>query len=246
MGRHPLKPALAAALLFIAGALRAQEPVDWDMVNRIRGEGLGRSRVMDTLSYLTDVIGPRLTGSPGLRRADDWARTQFEAWGLGSARVEPWGRFGRGWSFDRAAIHMVRPRATPLLAIPKAWTPATNGPVRGLAKRVTLAEESDLEKHRGKVRGYVLFLDDEHDAPQPERPECRRYSAEELEELTECPVSHGRDSAENRKKAVERYRFGKKLRQFLASEGAVATVEVSSWGAGIVRVGAGGSREPGD
>jgi hypothetical protein len=246
VGDRPLKALLAAALLCVAGALQAQEPVDWDMVNRIRGEGLGRSRVMETLSYLADVIGPRLTGSPGLRRADEWTRDRFAEWGLDSARVESWGRFGRGWSFERSAVHMVRPRATPLLALPKAWTPATGGPVRGLAKRVTLAEESDLEEHRGKLRGFVLFLDDEHDAPQPERPEFRRYSTEELEELTEFPVSHDRDSSENRKKAVERYRFGKKLRGFLAAEGAVATVEVSSWGAGIVRVGAGGSREPGD
>ena len=216
------------------------------MVNRIRGEGLGRSRVMETLSYLTDVIGPRLTGSPGLRSADDWARDRMTAWGLANARVESWGRFGRGWSFDRAAVHLLRPRATPLLALPKAWTPATDGPVRGLAKRVTLSEEDDFEEHRGKLRGMILLLDDEHDAPKPERPEFRRYSSEELEELTEFPVSHDRDSADNRKKAIERYRFGKELRKFLAEEGVLATIEVSSWGAGIVRVGGGGTREPGE
>jgi hypothetical protein len=229
-----------------APPLHSQEPIDWDLVNRIRGEGLGRSRVMETLSYLTDVIGTRLTGSPRMRQAEEWARDRMTSWGLTNARLEPWGRFGRGWSFDRTAVHLVRPRATPLLALPKAWTPGTGGPVRGLAKRVTLAEEDDFDEYRGKLRGRVLLLDDEHDPPQPERPEFRRYSSEELEELTEFPVSHDRESADNRKKAIERYRFGKLLRQFLAEEGALATVEVSSWGAGIVRVGGGGTREPGE
>ena len=175
----------AAAFVSSFASLHAQEPIDWDMVNRIRGEGLGRSRVMETLSYLTDVIGPRLTGSPRMRQAEEWARDRMTSWCLSDARLEPWGRFGRGWSFDRTAVHLVRPRATPLLALPKAWTPATGGPVRGLAKRVTLAEEDDFDQYRGKLRGRILLLDDEHAAPQPERPEFRRYSSEELEELTE-------------------------------------------------------------
>jgi hypothetical protein len=238
--------AVAALVSWLAPPLRAQEPIDWDMVNRIRGEGLGRSRVTETLSYLADVIGPRLTGSPGMRQAEQWTRDRLETWGLANARVEPWGRFGRGWSFERTAVHLVRPRATPLLALPKAWTPATAGAVRGLALRVTLAEESDFAAHRGKLRGRILLLDGEHDAPQPERPEFRRYSSEELEELTEFPVSPERDSADSRKKIIERYRFGKLLRRFLAEEGVLATVEVSSWGAGIVRVGGSGSREPGE
>jgi hypothetical protein len=238
--------AAAALLSSLAPALRAEEPIDWDMINRIRGEGLGRSRVMETLSHLTDVIGSRLTGSPGMRQAEAWARDRMTSWGLSDARIEPWGRFGRGWSFERAAVHLLRPRPTPLLAVPKAWTPGTAGPVRGLAQRVTLAEEDDFDEHRGKLRGRILLLDAEHDAPQPERPEFRRFSAEELEELTEFQLSSGRDSADNRKKMIERYRFGKLLRQFLAEEGALATIEVSSWGAGIVRIGGGGSREPGE
>jgi hypothetical protein len=216
------------------------------MVNRIRGEGLGRSRVMETLSHLTDVIGPRLSGSPGLRQANQWTRDRLAEWGLADARVESWGRFGRGWSFDRVSVHLLRPRAAPLLALPEAWTPSTGGPVRGLAKRVTLADQDDFEAQRGKLRGLVLFLDDERDAPKPDQPEFRRYTSEELEELTEYPVSRAYDAGENRKRAVERYRFGKQLREFLAAEGVLATVEVSSLGAGIVRVGGGGSRQPGE
>jgi hypothetical protein len=119
--------------LSLPGWAGAQEPIDWDMVNRIRGEGLGRSLVMETLSNLTEVIGSRLTGSPGMRQANQWTRDRLAEWGLADAWVESWGRFGRGWSFDRASVHVLRPRAAPLLALPEAWTPPTGGPVRGLA-----------------------------------------------------------------------------------------------------------------
>jgi hypothetical protein len=232
--------------LALAASSSAQEPIDWDIVNRIRGEGLDRSRVMETLSYLTDVIGPRLTGSPGMRRANQWTRDRLAEWRLANARVESWGRFGRGWTLDRTSVHLLRPRSAPLLALPEAWTPSTAGPVRGLARRVTLSKESDFEAERGKLEGLILFLDDERDAPKPERPEFRRYTSEELEQLTEYQAASKSEAAENRKRFTERYRFAKARREFLAAEGALATVEVSSWGAGILRVGGGGTREPGE
>jgi hypothetical protein len=234
------------AALALAHALRAEEPVDWDMVSRIRDEGFGRSRVMETLAHLTDRIGSRLTGSPGMRAANEWTRDRLEQWGLENAAVEPWGRFGRGWSFDRASVHMVSPLRSPLLALPEAWTPGTAGAQRGQAMRVTLDDEEDFAEHRGKLAGKVLFLDDERDAPPAERPEFRRYTVEELEELSEFPVPRTRDPEENRKRALERRRRAEALREFLAGEGVLATVEVSGWGAGILRVGGGGSRDPGD
>ena len=236
-----------ACWLLLPLALQAEEPIDWNMVNRIRAEGLGRSRVMETVAHLTDRIGSRLTGSPGMRAANDWTRDRLAEWGLDRAVVEPWGRFGRGWSFERATVHLVRPRAAPLVALPKAWTPGTQGPVRGLATRVTLAEEEDFEEHRGTLRGRILFLDDERGArPAADRLEFRRYTVEELEELAEFPVTGDRDRDESRKRAIERRRFSAALREFLAAEGVVATVEVSGWGAGILRLGGGGSREPGE
>ena len=227
-------------------ALYAEEPIDWGMVNRIRNQGLGRSHVMETLGHLTDGIGARLTGSPGMRASNDWTRERLAEWGLGNAVVERWGRFGRGWSFDRSVVHLLRPHAAPLHALPEAWTPGTAGPVRGLALRVTLEDEEDFDEHRGTLRGKVLFLDEERDADPAERPEFRRYTVEELEELTEFPISRRRDRDESRRRAVERRRIGRALREYLAAEGVLATVEVSGWGAGIVRVGGGGSREPGE
>ncbi|HVR28130.1 MAG TPA: M20/M25/M40 family metallo-hydrolase [Thermoanaerobaculia bacterium] len=225
---------------------QVEEPIDWDMVNRIRAEGFGRSRVMETLGHLTDRIGSRLTGSPGMREANEWTRGRLAEWGLVNATVEPWGRFGRGWSVDRAAVHLVRPLAAPLQALPEAWTPATAGPVRGLAMRVTLAQEEDFEEHRGKLSGRILLLDEEREGPPAERSEFRRYTAEELEELAEFRIPSRRDRDQNRRRAIERRRLGRALREFLAAEGVLAMVKVSPWDAGIVRVGGGGSREPGE
>jgi len=132
---------LAFACLAFPAAAAAEEPVDWEMVNRIRDEGFHHSRVMATVAHLTDVIGPRLTGSPAMKEANEWTRQQLEEWGLDNAHLEAWGTFGRGWSFSRAAVHMLQPRQVPLLALPKAWTPGTYGPVRGPVMKVSIKDK---------------------------------------------------------------------------------------------------------
>ena len=98
-------------------------------IDRIRDEGLNRSQVMPTLSYLTDVIGPRLTASPNLKRANEWSRDKLTSWGLVNAHLEPWGPFGRGWSLKQFSIHVVEPQTIPLVACPKAWTPGFDKPL---------------------------------------------------------------------------------------------------------------------
>ena len=138
---------LAGTILLLARTLWADEPIDWEMVNRIRDEGINRSQVMDTLQYLTDRIGPRLTGSPALVEANEWTLQKLQEWGLKNGRLEEWGPFGRGWSFSRSAVHMIQPRQTPLMALPKAWTPGTSGPVRGRALKVTIETEDDLDHY---------------------------------------------------------------------------------------------------
>src|SRR5689334_3709093 len=94
-----------------------------DPIVRIRDEGLNRSQVMQTLSYLTDVIGPRLTGSPNLKRANEWTREKLTSWGLTNAHLESWGPFGRGWSVKRFSAQVIEPQTIPLIAYPNAWTP---------------------------------------------------------------------------------------------------------------------------
>jgi len=90
---------------------------------------MNRSQVMQTLAYLSDVIGPRLTASPNMKRANEWTRDQLTKWGLQNAHLEPWGPFGRGWSLKRFSAQVVEPQAIPLIAYPKAWSPGFASPI---------------------------------------------------------------------------------------------------------------------
>src|SRR5580700_3127480 len=86
------------AALPLAADWPVTEKLDLDAIYRIKEEGLQRSKVMEIESYLTDVYGPRLTGSPNIRTAGEWAVKEMQSWGLANAKLEPWGPFGRGWS----------------------------------------------------------------------------------------------------------------------------------------------------
>src|SRR5688572_16163024 len=101
------------------------------VIDKIRDEGLNHSQVMQTLSYLTDVIGGRLTNSPNMKRANEWTRDTMAKWGMQNAKLEPWGPFGRGWSLKKFSAQIVDPQVFPLIAYPKAWSPSTKGVVTG-------------------------------------------------------------------------------------------------------------------
>ncbi|HSG38240.1 MAG TPA: M20/M25/M40 family metallo-hydrolase [Thermoanaerobaculia bacterium] len=227
----------------VVPATWATETVDLGAMSRIRDEGLNRSRVMDHIFHLTDVIGPRLTGSPQLKEANEWTRRQFADWGLANARLEGF-PFGRGWSFTSCEVRMTSPRTLPILALPKAWTPGTNGPVRGEVVQVELATEEDLEKQKGKLAGKIVLLDEPAEFDKLEDEQFQRRSREELEKLAEFEI----DTEESRWRsgAVKRWKFRKTLNEFLEKEKVLAVVEVSSRINGIVRVGGGGSWEPGE
>ena len=219
----------------------AEEAVDLDMVTRIRAEGFERSQVMETLSHLTEEIGSRLTGSPAMKEANDWTRSQLEKWGLANARLEGYD-FGRGWTFSRVSVRMLAPRETQLSALPMAWTAATEGPVRGAAVRLDLADEKDLEEHKGKLAGKILLSTKPRDAEEPEsEPDFRRHDAKGLEELESFEIRDRPPGEELRRNRVKRWKFRKALVDFLLEEKVVAVVELSSRDHGLIRVGAGGS-----
>src|SRR5258708_24194393 len=128
------------------------------MVNKIRQEAFRDSKVMDTASHLMDSIGARLTGSPNMKKANDWTRKQLEGWGLSNAHLESWGPFGRGWSYEQSTVRMISPDRWEMLALPVAWTPGTNEPIRAAAVRVKLTEKEDLAKAKGKLDRKILPL----------------------------------------------------------------------------------------
>ena len=129
--------------------------MDLQAIYKIKDEGLQRSKVMEITSYLTDVYGPRLTGSPNIRAAGEWAVKEMQGWGLANAKLETWGPFGRGWTNDRFVGHLIAPSVAPLIGYPKAWTPGTNGPVKAEAMIAILNSDRDLEDVPRKAEGQI-------------------------------------------------------------------------------------------
>src|SRR5438046_5679947 len=109
--------------LMLALSAPAQEKVDLETVSRIRYEGFRNSKVMEIASGLMDGIGQRLTGSPNMKRANEWTRDKLADFKLANAHLEPWGPFGRGWSNEYINVRMVTPDVATLIAYAKAWTP---------------------------------------------------------------------------------------------------------------------------
>lgn len=157
-----MKRKLLISGLFLTGfafGAFAQEKVDAAMVQKIREEGLQRSKVMETAFYLTDVSGPRLAASPGLKRAQNWAVSQFTKWGLANAKREPWGKFGKGWEVQKNYAAITMPYYHSIIAIPKAWTPGTDGPIKSEVVLVKADTITDLDKYKGKLQGKVVIFD---------------------------------------------------------------------------------------
>src|ERR1035438_10027618 len=132
MGRSAKWIALLALAFTLARTARAQ--TDWlapdtVAISKFEVEGLQHSHVMDIMGYLTDVYGPRLTNSPNIRQAAEYAVKTLGSWGLANVHEEPWGPFGQGWSNELFQANEIAPRHFPLIAYPKAWTLGTNGPV---------------------------------------------------------------------------------------------------------------------
>ena len=157
-----LPRALLLAIPFALGAttLSAQtgEAVDAVAVARIRDEAFNRSQVMTLMSYLTDVHGPRLTGSPITRRAADYTIAQLKSWGMANPRLETWGPFGRGWTNDKFYAQVTGPVAFPVIGYPQAWTPGTNGLVTSEVVYVKIDSEADYATYRGKLGGKIVVL----------------------------------------------------------------------------------------
>lgn len=153
-----LMAALAPTLLLAQLAPERPERVDIEVVNKIKEEGTKNSKVMETLSYLTDVYGPRLTAAPETKVAGEWAKTKLEEWGLENAKLETWGPFGRGWQLERFSLNIVAPNYANLIAYPKAWSPSTQKPIRGTPVYFDAQDEKDLERFRGKLRQAIVLM----------------------------------------------------------------------------------------
>lgn len=230
---------LVACLLVVPAAAqvaRSADTVDYDAIYRIKEEGFQRSEVMEIASWLTDVHGPRLTGSPSLKAASDWAVKKLAEWGAANPHLESWGTFGRGWVNERFYAHVVEGTAAwPIIGVPKAWTPGTDGMVRAQLVYAPLEEEADLEKWKGKLKGLIVLPFPTRDVEARFEPLASRFSEEELSKLESIdPRETGRRY--NRTSAA----FSAKRLEFLAKEGVVAVFEPGRGDGGTLFVQAGG------
>lgn len=166
----------------------AQEKVDLAIVNRIKNAAFGaNSRVMDTAFYLTDVYGPRLTGSPAIKVAGEWAVKKMTEWGLANAKMEAWGPFGRGWSCTRFVAMMKEPEFSPLIGFAQPWSPGTDGAVTGQAVMAVISGPDDLEKFKGKLKGKIVLAATPHPSELLVNPLSRRLTDAELEAAASAP-----------------------------------------------------------
>ena len=237
--------ALIAVLvgLPLAADWPATEKPDLDAIYRIKDEGLQRSKVMEIESYLTDVYGPRLTGSPNIREAADWALKTLKDWGLANVHLETW-PFGRGWQNDLFLAVATKPRAYPLIGYPKAWTPGTSGQVTGDAVLAVITTESDFETFRGKLRGTFVLGTAMRDVAAHFDAPGHRYTDAELVELSRQPEAGGRGRGRGNFQADQA--FNRKKTQFWIDEGVAAVLDFSRGDGGTLFVQGGGSRDPKD
>ena len=245
---------LAVAILAVAASVplagQRAEPVDLNALYAIKSEGFERSKVMELMSWLTDVHGPRLTGSPNLQAAADYTVERFTDWGLAGVTQEVWGQFGRGWTNDRFYAHAIAPQAYPLIGYPKAWTPGTGGVVTAPAVLATIRNDDDIAKYRGTLAGKFVLI-----APVPDvlalfETPGRRYTDEQLAALAAQPDPARRRRGGGGGGAARE--FAARRMAFFVEEGVAAVIEpgpnpsTRRGDTGSVWVTSGGSRNPDD
>lgn len=185
--RRVLAAGLAAALATLPlGA--ASEKIDYQAINKIKEQGLQpqNSKVMEVSSWLTDVYGPRLTGSPNTQKAGEWAVAKMKEWGIQNAALEKWpdqAMFPRGWSNDKFYMAAVTPQSFPIPGTPTGWTPGTEGLVRGEVILVAETTQEDVQKYAGKLKGKWVLTQPVPDVAAYWTPSATRNSIDELERM---------------------------------------------------------------
>ncbi len=232
------------AFMFVALVLvssiafsQASRPfVDTTAIAAIKDEALKHSEVMQTLSYLTDVYGPRLTWSPEYKQAAQWASGKLKEWGLQDVHFENWAPLGKGWTLKKFSAQVLGPRAFPLIAYPKAWSPSTDGPVRGELVYFKVGSESEFDKFKGKMKDAIVLLD----PPRPLRahfqPDATRFTDSALVRYAnaDMPVGQAMPDSSVMQYYVKMMQFSAKKLAFCQKEGAAVIINNASGDDGTV------------
>lgn len=225
-----MKKYFSLLLLCLSGLAygQASEPIDTVTINKIKQEGFQRSKLMNNLSLLTDVYGPRLTLSPNFKKAAEYAKATLESYGLQNVHIDYWGEeFGRGWELKKFTLQTVEPMTTPIIAYPKAWSYGIKGTVLADAVYLDVKTEADLAKFKGKLKDKIVLFG----APVAVKPgftaDARRFNDSTLLAMSNAgtPAEGGQGGFGGPNREAQQLTFAKW--DFCMKEGAIAVFEPS-------------------
>jgi carboxypeptidase Q len=246
MKRHPMARSFFVALLLVLLSLGAfaQEKLDLQMLDRIRTEGLNNSKIMELLSYLCDVYAPRLPDSPQYVQAGEWMVAQAKELGLANAAMEVYGPFGRSWELQKFYAAMTAPQYSPLIGYPKAWTPGTNGVIKGPAVLIQPKTIADLDQYKGKLKGAIVMTQGEQDMTISFDPMASRLQPGDLDKLILAPEPGGgrRPGSPQMGDMMARAQLQQAVVKLLKAEGVGVILEPGRGKFGTIYVQSGGSR----
>jgi len=216
----------------IVFAQPSREKIDTTAISKIKDEGMNHSQVMEILSYLSDVYGPRLTGSPDYQKAAEWTKTKLASWNLDNPHFEQWGTFGKGWTLKRYYANVIEPKTFPLISYPKAWSPETDGKITGEVIYLDAKTDSALDTYKGKLKKKFVLFSDVREIKAHWDPEASREQDSSLLKMANADLPQQRrggqgqmfqQSPEEKARAVLQY----KKWMMCQEEGALAVLEIS-------------------
>lgn len=238
------------------GTLPAQEKVDLSVIHRIKTEAFQNSKVMDHMFWLTDVHGPRLSGSPQYNKAAEWAVGRMKELGLTNVKTEKWGPFGRGWEYTKYSAHMIEPGYQPLIGFPMAWTAGTNGVVSGEPVIAIINDEKDMEKFKGQLKGKIVLTQPLKAIEMSTRALAERFSEKQLDDMESMEIGGGRfgdfrpgqplpaDASPEMRQRFQRMQLNNKIQKFWQDEQPAVILQYGYRGdGGTVFAASGGLRE---
>jgi carboxypeptidase Q len=221
-------------MLFTVAVIAQNTKVDYESIYKIKDEGFNNSQVMDIAWNLTDRIGPRLTGSEGLKKAYDWTSSKYKEWGLTNVKVDAWGEFGQGWEVDKAYVAMTVPYYQAMIGIPKAWTPGTNGAISAEVVYVDFNTEADLAKLKGQLKGKIVVMPTATAAENQYSADASRLTEDQLTGMEEMSVRGG--GSNNNASRISEFRRLSNLRRaaysMLKEEGVALVLATNRGGQG--------------
>ena len=217
-----------------------QEKVDWNTLERIRTEGFSRSKAAEYVWYLSDFIGPRLTASPAMRRAQEWLKTRMGELGLANTALEPWGDSFASWEVEHASIHLVEPNYQMVIGYPLALTSGTGGDIVRDAVLADIRQKSDLDRHRGKLKDKIVLSTPKREFAPRFTPDAVRYDEKALAayetEGVDINLANLQEEAWMKNPPTPKDITADELEEFYRSEGVSAILQGGQGGDGTVVV----------